>query len=208
VRIIPFGVDTEVFAPPALRVDKPLTVGIVKTLRPRYGIRELILAFRQIAHDFPAVRLVIVGGGEQLTELQTLVAQLGLQAQATLTGPINHQDIPKYLHTFDIFVVPSLTNRESFGVAAVEASACGLPVIASNVGGLPEVVLDGQTGLLVPPGDITALAQAISRLLSDPLLRQKMGHAGRQFVLANYRWIDNAKLMEQLYEEVLASQDG
>jgi glycosyltransferase involved in cell wall biosynthesis len=102
-----------------------------------------------------------------------------------------------------MFIVPSLTDRESFGVAAVEASVCGLPVIASRVGRLPEVVLGGKTGLLVPPGDIDALAFAISRLLADPALRAQMGQAGRQFVLGCYHWEDNAELMEQLYNGVL-----
>lgn len=207
VRVIPFGVDTDVFSPPSdTDLDRPLTIGIVKTLRPRYGIRELILAFHRIAGAFPEARLIVVGGGEQYADLQAMIISLGMETRVTLTGPVSHEQIPDYLRSFDLFVVPSLTNRESFGVAAVEASATGLPVIASRVGGLPEVVLDGKTGLLVPPGDIDALATAMSRLLTDPALRTQMGQAGRQFVLENYRWEDNAKLMEQLYNEVLNSR--
>lgn len=208
VHVIPFGVDTDVFSPPpnAHHLDRPPTIGIVKTLRPRYGIRELILAFHRIADAFPDARLVIVGGGEQYADLQAMVVSLGMETRITLTGPVSHEQIPEYLHSFDLFVVPSLTDRESFGVAAVEASAAGLPVIASRVGGLPEVVLDGKTGFLVPPGDIDALAAAISRLLNDPVLRAQMGRAGRQFVLGHYRWEDNAKLMEQLYNGVLNSR--
>jgi len=207
VHVIPFGVDTDVFSLPAdkhPKTDRPLTVGIVKTLRPRYGVRELILAFYQIADTFPDARLVIVGGGEQYTELQALIIRLGMKERIVLAGQAGHEQIPHYLQSFDLFVVPSLTDRESFGVAAVEASACGLPVIASRVGGLPEVVLDGQTGLLVPPGDINALAAAMARLLSEPELRAQMGRAGRQFVLEHYRWADNASLMEKLYTEVLS----
>jgi L-malate glycosyltransferase len=207
VHVIPFGVDTDVFCPPAHKhseTDRSPTVGIVKTLRPRYGIRELILAFHQIADSFPDARLVIVGRGEQYTELQALIANLEMDKRITLAGQAGHDQIPRYLQSFDLFVVPSLTDRESFGVAAVEASACGLPVIASQVGGLPEVVLDGRTGLLVPPGDINALAAAMARLLSKPELRARMGQAGRQFVLEHYRWTDNASLMEQLYTEVLS----
>jgi len=207
VHVIPFGVDTDVFCPPANHhpgADRPPTVGIVKTLRPRYGIRELILAFHQIAGRFPAARLVIVGGGEQYTTLQALIVNLGMEKCITLAGQASHEQIPHYLQSFDLFVVPSFS--EAFGVAAVEAAACGLPVIASRVGGLPEVVLDGQTGLLVPPGDVDALAAAMSRLLSDPGLRVRMGQAGRQFVLEHYRWADNARLMEQLYTEVLSGR--
>lgn len=205
VHVIPFGVDTEVFSPPSNThlMDRPLTIGIVKTLRPRYGIRQLILAFHQIADAFPDARLVIVGGGEQYADLQAMVLSLGMETRITLTGYVSHEDIPGYLRGFDLFVVPSLTDRESFGVAAIEASATGLPVIASRVGGLSEVVLDGETGLLVPPGDVDALATAMSRLLADSALRAQMGQAGREFVLENYRWEDNAELMEQLYNEVL-----
>jgi glycosyltransferase involved in cell wall biosynthesis len=206
VRVIPFGVDTELFSlrpGSSIKDDGVLTVGIIKTMRPRYGIRELILAFHTVTADFPAARLVIVGGGEQLAELRELAAGLGLEARIDFAGPIDHADVPTYLHRFDLFVVPSLTDRESFGVAAVEASACGLPVIASKVGGLPEVVLDGQTGLLVPPGDVGALAGAMARLLADTELRVQMGQAGRQFVLDHYRWQENANLMARLYDEVL-----
>jgi glycosyltransferase involved in cell wall biosynthesis len=209
VHVIPFGVDTDVFSPPTDKqrgTDRSLTVGIVKTLRPGYGIRELIRAFHQIAGRFPGARLVIVGGGEQQSELHTLVANLGMEERITLAGPAGHEQIPDYLRSFDLFVVPSLS--ESFGVAAVEAAACGLPVIASRVGGLPEVVLDGETGLLVPPGDVNALAAAMARLLSEPELRARMGQAGRRFVLEHYRWEDNAKLMEQLYKEVVTDRDN
>jgi glycosyltransferase involved in cell wall biosynthesis len=208
VHVIPFGVDTDVFSPPTdeLRgAGRPLTVGIVKTLRPRYGIRELIRAFHQICSSFPAARLVIVGGGEQYAELRALIANLDMEQSITLAGQAGHDQIPHYLRSFDLFVVPSLTDRESFGVAAVEAAACGLPVIASQVGGLPEVVLDGQTGLLVPPGDVNALAAAMARLLSEPELRARMGQAGRRFVLEHYRWEDNASLMDQLYKEVVSA---
>jgi glycosyltransferase involved in cell wall biosynthesis len=201
IHVVPFGVDTNVFAPsPKTHQDKSPIIGTVKTLRPRYGIRELILAFQRIADAFPTARLIIVGGGEQYAELQTLLVNLSLENRITLTGQVDHKDVPEYLRSFDVFVVPSLTERESFGVAAVEASASGLPVIASRMGGLPEVVLDGKTGLLVPPGDVDALAFAISRLLADPALRAQMGQAGRQFVLEHYRWEDNAKLMEEIYK--------
>jgi len=208
VHVIPFGVDTNIFAPwPEICQDKSPVIGTVKTLRPRYGIRELILAFQRIADAFPTARLIIVGGGEQHAELQTLLFHLNLEDRITLTGQVSHEHIPAYLRSFDIFVVPSLTDRESFGVAAVEASASGLPVIASQVGGLPEVVLDGKTGLLVPPGDIETLANAISRLLADSALRAQMGQAGRQFVLEHYRWEDNARLMEQLYNKIRISNE-
>lgn len=206
VFVVPFGVNTDLFCPPSGsngHSEKSLTIGTVKTLRPRYGIRELILAYDRIADAFPDTRLVIVGGGEQYAQLHALVVNLGMETRITFSGPVGHEVIPDYLRSFDLFAVPSLDDRESFGVAAVEASACGLPVIASRVGGLSEVVVDGETGFLVPPGDIDALSAAMACLLSDPELRTSMGQAGRRFVLEHYRWEDNASLMEQLYRQVL-----
>jgi glycosyltransferase involved in cell wall biosynthesis len=93
---------------------------------------------------------------------------------------------------------------EGFGVSALEASATGLPVVASDVHGIPDVVRDGVTGLLVPPRDVEALADAIARLANDAVLRREMGTAGRAFVEENYRWQDNAALMERLYAEMVA----
>jgi glycosyltransferase involved in cell wall biosynthesis len=101
----------------------------------------------------------------------------------------------------DIFVVPSL--QESFGVAAVEAAAAGLPVLASNVGGLPEVVVDGETGFLVPPADVEALSGRLSQLIADPALRQRMGQAGCTFIKAHYDWKANAAQMESLYQSIV-----
>jgi len=90
-----------------------------------------------------------------------------------------------------------------FGVAVIEASACELPVVVTNVGGLPEVTLDRQTGLIVPPRDPNALTSALEDLVKDPELRKRMGKAGRDFVRSKYCWNDNADVMEQLYFDLL-----
>jgi glycosyltransferase involved in cell wall biosynthesis len=91
---------------------------------------------------------------------------------------------------------------EGFGVSAIEASAMMLPVVASNVHGIPDVVIDRRTGILVPPADPAALASAIARLVANPAERERLGRAGRALVEREYRWSDNAALMEQLYSEV------
>ena len=92
---------------------------------------------------------------------------------------------------------------EGFGVAALEAAAMELPVVASNIHGIPDVVEDGVTGLLVPPKDVAALSQAIVRLLRDGDERRRMGAAGRQMVTARYSWSDNVRQMESLYESLI-----
>ena len=106
------------------------------------------------------------------------------------------------LQSFDIFAMPS--TWEGFGVSALEASAMELPVVASDVHGIPDVVVHGETGILTPPRDVEAIAGAIARLIADAQLRQTMGAAGRAFVERHYRWQDNAALMERLYDEMTA----
>jgi len=120
-------------------------------------------------------------------------------------GAIEHRQVPELLRNVDIFVMPSI--REEFGVAAVEAQAMEIPVISTRVGGVPEVVLDGETGILVEPGDSEQLAQAILALIENPALRRQMGKRGREHVLANYRWEDNAALMENLYQRIVHSSE-
>ena len=97
------------------------------------------------------------------------------------------------------------SRAEAFGVAALEAQACGLPVVASNVGGLPEVVRDGETGLLVPPEAPQALAAALMTLIQDPQLRADMGRNGREWVLERYEWRHNVDEMLGIYERVKAA---
>jgi glycosyltransferase involved in cell wall biosynthesis len=116
-------------------------------------------------------------------------------------GGVPHDQVIHYLHKMDIFVVPSF--QESFGVAAVEAAAAGLPVVASDVGGLPEVVIDGETGYLVPPADAHTLSQRLAQLIADPSLRRRMGKAGRVLVETHYNWKDNAAQMERLYRSLV-----
>ena len=117
-------------------------------------------------------------------------------------GQVSNEQVIHYLHEMDIFVMPSL--QESFGVAAVEAAAAGLPVIASHVGGLPEVVMEGETGFLVPPADLEALSGRLAQLIAAPALRHRLGEAGRAFVEAHFDWQVNASQMEYLYQSLTA----
>lgn len=112
---------------------------------------------------------------------------------------IHHNKIPEYLSSIDIFAMPSVFRSETFGVSAIEAQAMGIPVVASRVGGVPEAVIDGITGLLVKPGDPMALAEALERLILDPELRKKMGIKGREFVESKYNWSNNLEQMIKVY---------
>ncbi|MHB8516641.1 MAG: glycosyltransferase, partial [Dehalococcoidia bacterium] len=147
------------------------------------------------------VELVLAGDGPSRRELEGLAADLGIAERVAFLGEVAHDDVPAVLQGLDVFAMPS--TWEGFGVSAIEASAMELPVVASDIHGIPDVVVDGETGILVPARDVDAIASAISRLAGDPALRRAMGAAGRAFVERNYRWQDNAALMEALYGEAV-----
>ncbi len=203
-RKIPFGVDLEEFKPnDKIRVEDRLVIGTTKSFEPIYGLQYLLKAFSLVAQNNSNIQLILVGDGSQRSYLESLAKELGIFELTEFTGRVSHQEIAAYLALMDIFVVPSLL--ESFGVAAAEASAMEIPVIASDVGGLPEIVKDGLTGLLVPPANTKALALALKRLIDDPELRSTLGKGGRKLVSEKYDWLENAAEMENLYSKVLNS---
>ncbi|MGQ0626450.1 MAG: glycosyltransferase [Sporichthyaceae bacterium] len=204
IAITPFGVDPHQFAPAPRLPDGRVVFGIVKTMKAKYGIDVLLRAYRgftDLVGPEAAARtdLVIVGGGPQLEEYQALAGELDLGERVRFTGAIAHAEVPAMINSFDVFVVPSVLDSESFGVAAVEAQACGVPVLVSAVGGLPEVIRDGATGFVVPPRDPEALAQRMRELHDDPALRGRLGAAGREHARAKYTWQENATRMLEVY---------
>ncbi len=210
--ITPFGIDVEKFCPNYnYKNSNFITIGTVKTLSYTYGIDILIKAFarahKELKITSPEIvhklRLLIVGGGQNQKELELLVKELGITDITKFTGQVTHIEVPKYINYLDIYI--AVSRRESFGVAVIEASACSIPVIVSNVGGLPEVVQNEITGLIVEKENIQATADAIIRLIKEPILRERMGIAGRKYVLANYEWNENVTRMEKVYEQVLSA---
>ncbi|MGQ0844496.1 MAG: glycosyltransferase [Sporichthyaceae bacterium] len=204
VAVTPFGVDTDRFVPNPRPADDRVAFGIVKTMDDKYGIDVLLHGFRRYLDTAPAELaersdLVIVGGGPKLDAYRELAASLKLGDAVRFTGKIPHADVPGTLAALDVFVVPSVLDSESFGVAAVEAQACGLPVVVSDCGGLPEVVLDGRTGFVVPRRDPDALAARLRDLAVDPALRARLGVAAREHAVAAYTWESNAGLMLDVY---------
>ena len=192
IAITPFGVDTLRFSPGPAAPPRPLVIGTVKVLALKYGVDTLIRAFARLAAadgEGPApVQLRIVGDGPQRAELEALVKALGVGGRVQFVGAVAHAEVPAQLRGFDIFVAASRLDSESFGVAVIEASACGLPVVVTRVGGLPEVVREGETGLIVERDDPAALAAALRRLVDDAVLRERLGRSGRAWVQAEYEW--------------------
>ncbi|RKY81512.1 glycosyltransferase family 4 protein [candidate division KSB1 bacterium] len=202
LHTIPFGVDLHRFkSEKQHEVRDEIVAGIVKNLEPVYGYETLIKAFSIVVRSNPNIKLLIIGKGSLEGKLKKQCKALNIEKNVEFAGYISNKNVPEYLNKMDMFILPSL--QETFGVSAVEASACGLPVIASDVCGLPEVVINNKTGLLVKKGDPEALAEAIIKLADDRELRRKMGKAGRYFIKKNYKWDDNAEEMDKLYNIII-----
>jgi glycosyltransferase involved in cell wall biosynthesis len=204
------GIDPEAYerARPISRAeltlrDGGLVIGTVARLdEPKKGLAVLVQALAQLAgrSDVPAWQVVIVGDGPARAQLEAQVERTGLSGRVVFTGL--RRDVASVLPVMDLFVCPSL--YEGFGIAIVEAMAAGRPVVASNTGGISEIVADGDTGLLVPPGNPTALAEAIASLLSDPARARAMGARGRQRVRERFLVETAVQRHQKLYESLLA----
>lgn len=204
IHVTPFGVDMDIFKPESeINVNKGTEniVGIVKSLSDTYGIADLIKAFALVYKQKPNSHLLIVGDGPQKNEYELLTKKLGIEKATIFVGRVPNEQVPKYINKMDVFCVPS--HSESFGVAAVEAMSCGVPVVVSDVGGLPEVVKENETGLIVPKENPEKLAQAILVLLNDNNKRKDMSLKGIAHVRENYNWIYNANKMLCLYKKTI-----
>lgn len=156
-----------------------VVVGCVAVMRATKGHRILVDAMKMLMTDRPNLHLVLIGSGSPVFEqIQTHVQQLGLTDRIHLMG--TRRDVPNLLSGCDLFALP--TQQEASGTVFVEAAACGLPVVATDVGGVSEMMRPGKTGFLVPAKDADALRLALARLIDDPELRDKMGRAGYEMV--------------------------
>lgn len=212
IEVTPFGIDTQVFRPKkvdSLFDKNDIVIGTVKTLEEKYGIEYLIRAFAIVKKKYRELplKLLIVGGGSLEKYLKNLVKDLEIDADTVFTGAVSHNLVPKYDNMLSVSVSVSVSNSESFGVAVIEASACGKPVVVSNVGGLPEVVEDGVTGIVVPPRDYESTATAIEKLILANALRESMGEAGRERVAKLYDWNENVEHMFRIYEKIAGEED-
>lgn len=159
-----------------------LVAGTVAQLIPRKGHKYLLAALPQVLQQHPQLQVLIFGRGPLETELRQAIAAQGLGHNVHLMG--FRDDLPSLLGCLDLLIHPA--DMEGLGVSLLQAAAAQVPIIASRAGGMPEAVHDGVNGLLIPPGDVDALAAAMNRLLDDPIARAQMGHAGRQRVLDEF----------------------
>jgi D-inositol-3-phosphate glycosyltransferase len=214
ISVVPCGVDLDVFFP----IDKPSArrelglaahdriVLFVGRIEPLKGIDVLIGAAAQL-HEDENLCVLIVGGDERAAdEIATLRAQaedLGIADHISFVGSVDHAKLPLYYNAADVCVVPSY--YESFGMVAVEAMACGTPVVASRVGGLTSTITDGETGFLIPWRCPDPFAERMELLLDNDELRRSFGLAARE-AAERYRWENVADAVAALYESLLAAQ--
>lgn len=203
---IPYGIDLKEFydningmmwKSPENHSPKIGTVGRLVTSK---GCRYLVEAIALVKRPFPDIKLFVVGGGFLRNELGALVERLGLTDNVRFLGV--KDNVAEFLNGIDIFVSPTL--YESFGITLIEAQACKKPVVASNVGSVPEIIKDGETGLLVLPKDAQAIAGAIIRLIRDKELSKKLGEAGFESVNRDYRIEKTMEKIEGLYARCCA----
>ncbi len=206
ISVIPFGVDLDQYKVVDREKSDIIEIGTVRNLTPKYGIEYLIRAVANCLSQNYNIKLTIVGDGDIKNELESLSNKLNISSSVTFTGAIPNEKVVEYLHCFDIFAMPSVGKGETFGVAAVEAMATGLPVVASRVGGLPEVVDDGITGTLVEPGNVEQLTAALIKYIESEELRKKHGENGRMKVERDYNWQENTEKMNMLYTSLKSSK--
>ena len=214
ITVIPCGVDLEMFRP-IQRETALAEVGVgsgplllsVGRLTPIKGIETLLRAFFHLT-EWPNLRLLIVGGGiddswnGEPARLRRLASELGVAGRVEFAGALPQERLPFYYSAAAAVIMPSY--YESFGMVALEAMACGSPVIASRVGGLAVTVQDGVTGFLIPEGNPDALATRVRALLADPPLRQRLG-AAAQHRAAGFRWSRIGRAVARLYGQVASS---
>ena len=204
IRLVYNGVDIEVFNP-GLRPRRPelmnagIVIGVVCALRPEKGLDLLLQAFARIAPEFPQATLVIVGSGPIENELIALAKSIGIVNRCFFEPGTIY--VAEWLRSIDIFVLPSLA--EALSNSIMEAMACGCSVIASNVGGNPELVLDGRTGLLFETGNVDELTQRLRLLIENEDLRKRLSVTSAQFMREEFSNPVALKNMEAVYDELL-----
>jgi len=207
IYITPFGVDTELFSSRITYSNQSaFTIGTVKTIEDKYGIDTLIRGFalfmQYAEKPIKDYQLKIVGEGSKFNEMVGLVAELNIKSNVIFVGRVEHHKVPQELNSFDVYAALSRLDSESFGVAVVEASACELPVIVSNVGGLPEVVEHGKTGYIINKNSPEDFAKALFKLVSESDLCRELGVNGRNRVVEYYSWDESVRKMLNLYSDL------
>jgi len=205
-NIIPNGIDLELFSPKVSPIDGfddgKLNILFVGRLEKRKGLSYLLKAYRLVKQEIPNSRFIVVGPGTRLRRKYEKQVKRSRLEDVVFVGYVRGSELPRYYKAADVFCAPAL-GHESFGIVLLEAMAVGTPVVASNIKGYAGVLSHGAEGLLVPPKDVNALAQALISLLKDEALRQQMGSRGI-IKARDYNWGNIAKRVLRYYMRVLS----
>lgn len=198
MSVVGNGTDPDRFMPmdvsaarASLGLDQARVILTVGRLTPRKGIDTVIRALPKVIHQVPNAVYMVVGEGEDRSRLEALAREMGVSDHVLFEGAVPFSQLPTTYNLCDVFVTPSRSappSVEGFGIVFLEANACGKPVIGARSGGIPDAIVDGETGLLVEPDDEEGLTEALVSLLSDPARCQALGQAGRTRVEQAYTW--------------------
>ena len=204
IIITPFGVDIDKFKcnTPILNSEY-VTIGAIKGLEKVYGLNYLIEGFSELLKEYRGskkLKLLIVGDGTERMNLEALVKELGINSEVTFTGKIDNEKVPYYINKMDIVCLPSLS--ESFGVSAVEACACGRPIIATEVGGLKEIVFNNYNGFVIEEKSSEDIKLKLMETIKDERKMKEFSKNARRLVVEKYNWCENARIMNDIYKTI------
>ncbi len=204
-RVIPYGIHL----PP--EKDWPSTPGRILTVGRLIARKGHIYLIRAMSHllDLPEAHLIIVGAGHERATLENEIRRLGLENRVTLTGRVSDDALEAYYQSCQVFALPAIVDEagdtEMLGMVSLEAMRYCKPVVASQVGGIPDIIVEGVSGVLVPQKDPEALATAMRRLLTDSELARRIGHGGYDFARRNFSWESVEQATRTMYGEPLFS---
>lgn len=187
IRTLGVAIETDLFKPEDKNKKGKVILFIGRINFEEKGIGYLLDAMPEVLKEAPEATLVIVGGGGESDRMFRQIKSLGIENSVRVVGKKPFSELPDYLNTSDVMVVPSVW-LEAFGQVTIEAMACGVPVVTSDIGGSAEINIDGETGFVVPRADSRALARAVVKILRDPQLRQTLGRNARKRVEENYSY--------------------
>lgn len=218
IVVCPNGVDVDRFRPNAearfrirtsLGLDANPLVLFAGSFHRWHDVSTLLEAFGHTSQVFPDARLVLVGEGEHRQAMLRLAANLGIARSVQFVGLVPHREIPKWIAAADVAVVPYPAGMKDLWLSPLKVFECmasGVPVVASALGQLNEVIVDGGNGLLVPPGEAVALASALEKLIDDGALRARLGQQARADAVRSHSWEDYAARLEHVYTAVIAGE--
>jgi len=211
IVIIPNGINIDEVTTNLTKEESRIKLGLpIETkiilffgsLVPYKGPDILLKAFKVIKKEFSEVKLIFAGRGQMLLKLRDMAKKFDIEDDVIFLGFVEEEDKALYYKSADIFSLPSTNMAESFGIVNLEAMASGVPLVGSNLGGIPDIIHEGVNGLLAEPCEHQSLANALLKLLKDDELRHKMGNNGKEMV-SDYSWDKIARTTENLYKDIL-----